>query len=821
MSEPMLVSKGRLEIRQTVSGDAAILRLAGSIDETFTGFDPLPVAHVALELSGVTRITSYGVRQWIRGRDQLSQSAQIYYLNCPPFFVDQLNMVLNFGGHGQVVTAFAPFSCRTCNSEKWGLIDVLVKQDELNAGKVPEERCPTCKSAMQMDEMPETYFGFVKTAAARAVSPVLAPLLAAESIYQAPAAVPGAPGAQGAGARVRKLVHDKVTYITVGGAIDKRFRSKSLIEGIEGEVVLDLRELASVAEDGREEWERLRAGLKERASRLILVDVPPAILDGVVGRNLSLSGAVVHSVMADQKCKACGKQLHARLGLGANAKASPCPACGGALQFAGKAEHQALLPKIVSGPISAATREVIDKGEALFSSAQSAAEGGGPAELKKKTNILGKYEIARALSVGGMAEVFLAMQKGAGSFEKPVALKRIRRSVLERRRFAVEHFLNEAKIAATLQHPNIAQIFDVGEEEGLLYLAMEYVHGKDLRVVSRRLADRGTKMHCGTALFIARELALALHHAYTAVDLNGRQLKAIHRDVSPHNVIIGFSGAVKLVDFGVATSATTRQDDPFEVAGKHNYMSPEQLHGKPLDARSDLFSLGTVLYELLAGTRPFARNTPEETQAAINETQYTPLSQVRTDLPAGVDRLLSKLLARKADDRFPDGNRVAEEIATFAQQAQLVLSGDWLRDTLPTLFTATSSGSESEGPPEPAGQTPLSDSFSLHPTGDLASLQNRTPSWDRPPIAAPVPSFDPEPTQPPVLPPPPRPEPAVSNKSGSLPAVSNASGSLPAMDEQTISRIINPTAAKKSRTALIAVVFLLAAAVVFFLWWYF
>src|SRR5262249_2489915 len=157
------------------------------------------------------------------------------------------------------------------------------------------------------------------------------------------------------------------------------------------------------------------------------------------------------------------------------------------------------------------------------------------------------------------------------------------------------------KIAATLAHPNIAQIFDVGEEEGVLYLAMEYVHGKDLRAFSKRLKDKGERMPLGVALYIVQQVGRALHHAYTTVDLNGRQLKAIHRDISPHNILIGFDGTVKLVDFGVATSATTHQGDPLTVAGKHNYMSPEQLQGQPLDARSDLFALGVVLYELLAG----------------------------------------------------------------------------------------------------------------------------------------------------------------------------------------------------------------------------
>ncbi len=787
-------AKGRLEISQTVDGDTALLRLAGAIDETFTGFEPTSASQVVMELSGLSRITSYGVRQWIRGRDQLA-AKHLYYLNCPPFFIDQLNMVLNFGGHGQVITAFAPYSCSACRSEEWALIDVMAKCDELAGGAAPAQACPKCQAPMEMDELPETYFGFARSAAARSLTPSVAAMLNAAELYRGVANAPEPPA--GGAAHVRKLVHERATYFRIGGAVDKRFRARSLLEGIEGEVVLDLRELTNIADDGREEWDRLRAGLSKRASLVTLVDLPPPILDGIEQGRLSVGAAVVYSIVAPHKCEACGRTSDESLILGASqGQASAkkvCSSCGGTLRFVGRTEHMAVAARLVSGPILVATREVIERRDDLLSRARIEAEA--VPEIRRPGTILGKYEIVRAVSVGGMAEVFLAVQKGIGGFEKPVALKRIRKSVLERRHFAVEQFLNEAKIAATLQHPNIAQIFEVGEQDGVLYLAMEYVHGKDLRVMLRRIKDHGQQLPLGAALYIVQQTARALHHAYTAVDLNGRQLKAIHRDISPHNVLCGFDGAVKLVDFGVATSATTNPHEPGQVAGKHNYMSPEQLQGHPLDARSDLFSLGSLLYELLSGERPFAHQTREETLAAVNEARYSPLSQLRPDLPRGIDKLIGKLLAKKPADRFADGNKVAEAVTAFAAEAGVAVGPDWLRANMAVLFPSASESPDRDGAVSQSTQTPRSESFSLEPTNNRLAPDGQTPSGPSGPgvaMAAPAPA-------------PHR-------------GVGYTSGALPSFDEQTLSQIINPIRSRRARAWLALILLAMIGALVA-LWW--
>ncbi len=792
--------KGRLELKQSVEGEATLLRLAGPIDETFSGFDPVSTSTAVLELSGLTRITSYGVRQWIRSRDALSQVVKnLYYVNCPPFFIDQLNMVLNFGGNGQVITAYAPFSCGKCRGEQWARIDIIARHDELVAGQAPSELCPKCQAPMEMDELPETYFGFVRSAGARSVHPAAAALLQSANLYTAGASTPDAGGE--ARLTVQKLVHDRVTFFRFDGAIDRRFRARSLLEGIEGEVVLDLAKLTGVAEDGREEWDRLRGELAKRASQVTLVDLPPSILDAAL-KGLPLSGAVVYSIAAPHKCDGCGRDSVASIVLGATAKdRAPlvCRACGGANRFVGSVQHQGFAAKLPSSPIPAATREVIERREDLLSRARIEAEAAAP-DINRRGVILGKYEIVRAISVGGMAEVFLAVQKGIGGFEKPVALKRIRRSVLERRHFAVAQFLNEAKIAATLTHPNISQIFDVGEEDGLLYLAMEYVHGRDLRLLQKRLRERSEKLPLPTVIHIVQQIARALHHAYSTVDLAGRQLKVIHRDVTPHNILCAFDGTIKLVDFGVATSALTAGHDPTQLAGKHNYVSPEQLAGQALDARSDLFSLGVVLYELLAGERPFQHESREATLAAVQEASYTPLSKVRSDLPAGLDAIVEKLLARKPTGRFADGNTLAEELGRFAQKHALPLSGDWLRATLPGLFPIPGEV-DAEGHVQ-GTQTPRSDSFSLSPIADVAHMA----SLPAPPKPAPLP--------PATAPDPIRPAPSRGTATASTPSKTPA----PALDDQTMSQLLEAPAKGRSRLWLYLLLLIAAAGGAAVLW---
>ncbi len=226
---------------------------------------------------------------------------------------------------------------------------------------------------------------------------------------------------------------------------------------------------------------------------------------------------------------------------------------------------------------------------------------------------LGKHDLIRQIAVGGMAELYLARTMGIEGFEKLVVVKRILPQYSDNASF-VNMFLNEARLAATLHHPNIAQVYDIGQENGEFFFSMEYVHGEDLGQLVRGSHDGGIPISLDAALTLAAGLCAGLHHAHEKTTPDGRPLNVVHRDVSPSNVLVSYDGAVKLVDFGIARVNTTPGSTAGGLKGKISYMSPEQCRGKTvLDRRSDVFSVGTLLYELTTGQLPFT----DETEYAI------------------------------------------------------------------------------------------------------------------------------------------------------------------------------------------------------------
>ena len=219
--------------------------------------------------------------------------------------------------------------------------------------------------------------------------------------------------------------------------------------------------------------------------------------------------------------------------------------------------------------------------------------------------MIGRYAVVQRLSVGGMAEIFLALAAGPGDFRKLVTLKRILPDLREDESF-VRMFLEEARISAALSHANIAQVFDLRSEGDELYLAMEYIAGEDVSQILRTTFKRQALVPVGLTSMVVRDACNALHYAHNFVDPLGEPSPVIHRDVTPKNVMVTYSGAVKVVDFGIAKMMRTSQSSgTTSVKGSSGYMSPEQLEGKPVDARTDIFSLGVLMHELLTGRRLF------------------------------------------------------------------------------------------------------------------------------------------------------------------------------------------------------------------------
>src|SRR3954471_14025789 len=230
---------------------------------------------------------------------------------------------------------------------------------------------------------------------------------------------------------------------------------------------------------------------------------------------------------------------------------------------------------------------------------------------------LGKYRVLHRIAFGGMAEIYLARATGIQGFEKYLVLKRILPQFAENHQL-IRMFLQEARLAAILDHTNIAQVHDIGEEGGVFFFTMEYLHGEDARVIMKTLAQRNERIPLQHAVHIIIDAAAGLHFAHEKKGADGASLGIVHRDLSPSNIVVTYAGGVKVVDFGVAKIAT----DP-ELSGRHAlkgklaYMSPEQVSRGTVDRRSDVFALGIVLYELTVGQRLFKGTDEVETLRAV------------------------------------------------------------------------------------------------------------------------------------------------------------------------------------------------------------
>ncbi len=273
---------------------------------------------------------------------------------------------------------------------------------------------------------------------------------------------------------------------------------------------------------------------------------------------------------------------------------------------------------------------------------------------------IGRYRLLKRLASGGMGEVYLAAQTGAQGFQKFVALKRVAASAAADPEI-ISLFLDEARLVATLSHRAIVQVYDLGQDEQGFFVAMEFVQGPSIRALLDRLAAQKQPLAPGLALDIAAQVGDALASAYYSRAPDGTPLRIIHRDVSPRNILVSVTGDVKLIDFGIAQSMR-QVGNSGSLTGKLAYMSPEQLRSEPLNARSDLFSLGIVLCEMLGGENPFARADPKDMILAIQREDPV-LPSKRNPSLAPCDGVLRRLLAKLPSERFADGIELAEALA--------------------------------------------------------------------------------------------------------------------------------------------------------------
>ncbi|MDY7225974.1 serine/threonine protein kinase [Hyalangium rubrum] len=296
----------------------------------------------------------------------------------------------------------------------------------------------------------------------------------------------------------------------------------------------------------------------------------------------------------------------------------------------------------------------------------------------------GKYELLRKIASGGMGQVFLARERGA--VERLVVLKLILPHLAEDDEF-LTMFLDEARLVARLQHPNLVTILDLVEIEGRHCLAMEYVQGDDVRRMDKHARLKGKLLPTGLVLRIISEAAAGLDHAHKSRDAQGQPLKLVHRDVSPQNILIGFDGAVKIIDFGVAKAAGSGQQTATGVLkGKYPYMSPEQASGQPIDGRSDQFALGVVMWELLTGKRLFKGDSDLMTLRLVKDCQVPPPSQLNPKLPPGLDEVVLRALSPTADKRYPDCGALRLALEDYIIQLRMPASNAHLSAYLRELY---------------------------------------------------------------------------------------------------------------------------------------
>jgi serine/threonine protein kinase len=299
----------------------------------------------------------------------------------------------------------------------------------------------------------------------------------------------------------------------------------------------------------------------------------------------------------------------------------------------------------------------------------------------------GNYLLMKLIAKGGMAEIFRALVFGASGFSKLVAVKRILPHLCKDPQY-VDMFINEARVAANLTHANIVQILDFGNIENRPYISMEYVHGKNLADIIQMLKNKEVQPPVVAACYIFVEALYGLDQAHRQLDASGRSLNLIHRDMSPHNIMVSYEGEVKIADFGIAKATqSTVHTVGGVVKGKHQYMSPEQVMGEQLDQRTDIFSMGICFYELLTLTQAFTGMSELDLLGKVAHANIRRPREVNPDIPERIEAILAKALAKERDNRYQTAAEWRDDLEQYLIEAGLRFSSSrLLHDFMEQIF---------------------------------------------------------------------------------------------------------------------------------------
>jgi len=652
-------------VNRLSAGPVTHLRISGVIDETFSAqtFTKDLSGHVLLDLGRVERISSFGVRKWIEFAGKMPPGVTgMYIIHAPPAIVDQLNMVEGFAGVTQVLSVLAPYTCPRCGEDKVRLVDIVQEAALLGDAKAPPHDCPVCQSPLQFADLPAEFFDYVRHQSPVQLDPAVQRYLRTLQ--------PSEPGTSDAATNV-KLVHDDITFFRVASELRGDLNARKMANGLEGRVVYDFGHVVSVEPEAGAKLLQI-LDTASQGAKVYLWRVPPEVLT-LLARSEKPLNALLATLYLPCDCRNCGNKSYQRLeaaayvrGLAAGDPGERiCGICGGKARVPALREHADFLAQT---PLAQGRLEDVEALEPRALSQYLVGSGDTGTHSKPDTGSFNsslKLQILRRLGQGGMAEVFLARQVGLKGFEKYVVVKKILENLASQPDF-VDMLFAEARANARLTHQNIVQTFDVGMMGGVAYITMEYVRGPDVKKLMALARKAQVQVPLQHLLRIVAETAAGLHYAHSYVDPTGKPHPMVHRDVSPHNILLSLDGAIKLSDFGIAkVQGESENTRPGTFKGKIAYLSPEAIAGLPVDARSDVFALGVTLFELLAGRLPFRKENEAATLHAIMRLPAPNLSEINPQVPEDLSALVTRSLEKDPARRVQSAGEFHKELETI------------------------------------------------------------------------------------------------------------------------------------------------------------
>jgi hypothetical protein len=649
---PMRGADTGVEVTPTRGG--VLARLRGVLDDSFEYAALRELSGVVvIDLDGIRRVSSVGVREWISALRDVP-ATYLAFVRCRPSIVAQFNMVQNFGGRGEIVSLYAPFVCDACGEEMDDLVDLRRDLGKLTSFDERSLPCTACGEAAQFDDLPASYFSYVLA------SPPPSPPPLAEAIID---------GRSAAKLRVTKEVSEALTTLWLTGTLDRSAHLKRAADGLEGEVLVVLNSVASSTEEG---LVRLTALTSAEDADVTLARIPLATARAFLARPDTLGRAHVASIMLPLRCRSCGLDVDRELDAAQLAHfAANGQACSRCEQPLEAPQDVTPLQQLPFRALSAAASELLARhpvtpgsGETLVPATTDDTETtGAPRPVAG-----GRYELLRAVARGGMGTVWLGRAMAGGGFERRVAIKVMHPHLAEDMQF-VTMFLDEARLAALIHHPNVVATLDVATGAQGPFLVMDWIEGLSGIELLRALKRDQATLPAPVALRITLDALAGLHCAHELRDPRGQLLDLVHRDVSPHNVLIGTDGIARLTDFGVARVAVRMAPEtrPGDMKGKIHYMAPELLRWAPADRRSDVYSAGVVAWELFTGTRLYAGIEDAKVAPMVLEKGPEAPHTVNPTIPRAISESIHRAIQFDPSARFPTAEAFALALEEAAQ----------------------------------------------------------------------------------------------------------------------------------------------------------